>query len=287
MPIESARQQQVPQRLLLEAPERPKRDTKGKNNTAAILQKAKAKADANRFLQSAQSELNTMRAQSQQEAQATDEDHTIVVQPPHAPTRTFGQRFRNMFKGTKKNTKVAPVNNIPYYENGAEQATPPAPAAPAPAPAPSQLDQLDSAIAQHEATIRELNVIIAQKMGEYQTKKDKAVAAGKQRNTAKSTIVKNLAQKKALNFTRSARTLNGELTKYRQRLAVLQQSLQRLQNEKTSLEAADRAHYEQVLADTHAAVRGAREQNAAISRIIQPRISPEEEASLQAELNAL
>jgi hypothetical protein len=284
LPIESARQQQVPQRLLLEAPERPKRDTKGKNNTAAILQKAKAKANANRFLQSAQSELNTMRAHSQQEAQATDDDHTIVLQPPQAQTRTFAQRFRNMFKGTKKNTKVATVNNIPYYENGADQDVPPAPATPAApaalAPAPSRLDQIDAAIAQHEATIRELNVIIAQKTGEYQTKKDQAVVAGKQRNTAKSTIVRNLANKKALNFTRSARTLNGELTKSRQRLAVLQQSLQKLQNEKTGLE-------EKVLADTRAALRGAREQNAAISRIIQPRISPEEEASLQEELNAL
>jgi hypothetical protein len=41
------------------------------------------------------------------------------------------------------------------------------------------------------------------------------------------------------------------------------------------------------LANAQAALKGAREQDAAISRIIQPRISPEEEASLQAELNAL
>jgi hypothetical protein len=308
LPIESARQQQVPQRLLLEAPERPKRNTKGMNDVRATLEKAKAKANANRFLQSAQSEFNTMRAQSRQEAQATDEDHTIVLQPPPAPTRTFTQRFKNMFKGTKKNTKVASVNNISYYENGAEQGTAPAapaqapaqaqaraPAAPAQAraqaqapaqarapaaPAPSRLDQLDSAIAQHEATIRELSGIITQKTGEYQTKKDQAVTAGKQRNTAKSTIVRNLANKKALNFTRSARTINGELTKYRQQLAVLQQSLQRLQNEKTSL-------VKKVLANAQAALRGARDQNAAIARIIQPRISPEEEASLQEELNAL
>ena len=315
MPIESARQQQVPQRLLLEAPERPKRDIKGMDDVRAVLEKAKAKENSAKFLQSAQSELNALRAQSQQEVQATDND-TIVLQQTHAPTRTIGQRFKNMFKRNKKYAKVAPANNRSYYENDTEQLAAPAPAAapalippsarraalakavaPAPAapaapaapvaPVAPALSQLDSAINDHEAAIRELNAIIAQKTGEYQTKKDQAVNAGKQRNTAKSNIVKNLARKKALNFTRSAKTINGELTKNRQRLAALQESLQKLQSEKTKLEAAGKARNEKVLANAQAALKGAREQDAAISRIIQPRISPEEEASLQAELNAL
>jgi hypothetical protein len=183
LPIESARQQQVPQRLLLEAPERPKRDIKGMDDVRAVLEKAKAKENSAKFLQSAQSELNALRAQSQQEAQAKDDD-TIVLQQPHAPTRTIGQRFKNMFKRNKKYAKVAPANNKSYYENDTEQSAAPAPArippsarraavakaaAAAPAapvaPVAPALSKLDSAINDHEAAIRELNAIIAQKTG--------------------------------------------------------------------------------------------------------------------------